>query len=328
MKNLILLLLFISSITYGKSENKKIKVFTFFHKQNKFIQFSESNHLPNTLDSNNKYDIDKIFKAVTNSVFSGKLKAFKNGKELSITEFNTILVSWDSTAQTEDPKRPGEFISDPVKIEIKSSDILQIRFYEKIELDTITYLLNKKNSYVSFFTRRMTEMGEEINSLSLLFEVKLNAEKKISCLEANWNAVFVNDTSQSDAEGIYNKEQIFSALIHSVLSGKLDAYASYPKKKITLKEFNNLLVRYDSLEMEDPNTPGATIRSVGKFSAIDYTDSNLIKVIEEIEFDAKTNSVIKKVSFITFFKDEFDESGNFKGKKKLFDIHLKNEITN
>src|ERR1035437_7862521 len=64
--------------------------------------------------------------------------------------------------------------------------------------------------------------------------------------EADWKAAYK-----------YDKEKIFSSTTHAVLAGKLKAYSDYPGKELTLKEFNNILVSWDSTHLtEDANNPG------------------------------------------------------------------------
>lgn len=123
----------------------------------------------------NKYDKEKIFSSITQAVLSGKLKAYFDypSSELTIKEFNNILVQWDSTNQMEDPKNPGTMITAPMKMELTSDDIVQLRFNEKIELDTISYTLNKKVSFITFLTYKTANTGE-ILGLKYLFDVKLN----------------------------------------------------------------------------------------------------------------------------------------------------------
>lgn len=123
-----------------------------------------------------KYDKARIFTSVTRAVTSGKLKAFYDypDGELTLKEFNNILVQWDSTNQIEDPKNPGSMITSALKKELKSDDIVQLKFNEKIELDTVSYVLNKKVSTVAFFTYKYDETGEKVLGLKKIFDVKFN----------------------------------------------------------------------------------------------------------------------------------------------------------
>lgn len=124
-----------------------------------------------------KYDNKLILNTIANGVRAGKLKVYSDlsqgDSELSIKEFDNLLVKWDSTATTEDPNNPGTFITAPIKYEMEPESIVQLRFNEKIEMDTVTYTLHKTVSSVTFIAYKYGENGD-ILGLKSLFEVKLN----------------------------------------------------------------------------------------------------------------------------------------------------------
>ena len=126
-------------------------------------------------DAAYKYDKEKIFSSITHAILSGKLKAYTDypNSALTVKEFNNILVQWDSTFVVEDPNNPGTMISAPVKFEVKSEDITQLKFNEKVELDTVSYSLSKKVSYITFFANKYNEVGD-ILGVKKIFDVKLN----------------------------------------------------------------------------------------------------------------------------------------------------------
>lgn len=178
MKKTAILLLFTALVACNKNTNQETK--------NNKVLWAETvqSSVPLVKDSAwnktdwnavYKYDKEKIYTSITHGVLSGKLKAYDNypGKELTLKEFNNILVKWDSTNQVEDPNNPGKIITAPIKFEITSEDIIQLIFNEKIELDTVSYSLNKKVSSVTFITNKYTETGEIIGKRKI-FEVKLN----------------------------------------------------------------------------------------------------------------------------------------------------------
>jgi hypothetical protein len=122
-----------------------------------------------------KFDEEKIFSSITNGVLAGKLKAYRNYPEemLSIDDIKNILVKWDSTKSAEDPDKPGTFEKVVVKEEISADRIAQIKFHEKIELDTISYTFSKKVSYISLYAYKTTEKGYTVG-IRKIFDVKLN----------------------------------------------------------------------------------------------------------------------------------------------------------
>jgi hypothetical protein len=119
--------------------------------------------------------LEKLISSITKAVLAGKIKAYRNfpNEELSPKDVDHILVKWDSTAQIEDPKNPGKFVSAPIKNEITSWNMPFIRFTEKIELDTLDYSISKKVSLVSLYGYKCTETGATIGAMKL-FDVKLN----------------------------------------------------------------------------------------------------------------------------------------------------------
>jgi hypothetical protein len=132
-----------------------------------------------------KYDQVKLFNTIVKGVTTGKLKAYSDisepKTELTTEEFSRIIVAWDSTARTEDPNKPGTFIIAPIKMELTGDDIVQLRFNEKIEMDTVSYTLHRTASSVAFISYMRSDAGE-IVGLKHLFDVKLDnaqaAERK------------------------------------------------------------------------------------------------------------------------------------------------------
>ena len=124
-----------------------------------------------------KFDSHVIFSSLTAAVTSGKLKAYRNypNEQLSIAEVNHLLVSWDSTATAEDPNHPGTMVSAPMRFELNELSVPQLNFHEKIELDTVSYTLRKKVSYVSIYIYKITETGVTVG-IKKLMDVKLNDE--------------------------------------------------------------------------------------------------------------------------------------------------------
>lgn len=121
-----------------------------------------------------KYDKEKIFSSITNAVLAGKLKAYADypGTAYTVSEFKNILVQFD-TANVVDPNNPGNITISPVKRGLTSADIVQLRFNEKITLDTALFILSNQVSYITFLSKKYNEVGELLG-LKKLFDVKLN----------------------------------------------------------------------------------------------------------------------------------------------------------
>ena len=125
-----------------------------------------------------KYDKEKMFRSITRGILAGKIKAYRNYPDFQFTpkDFQNFLVQWDSTATVEDPNNPGVFIAAPIKTEITPESVMQLKFDEKIELDTMNYTLAKKVSMVTFFGYKYNELGD-ILGIKKLFDVKLNDDE-------------------------------------------------------------------------------------------------------------------------------------------------------
>ncbi len=145
-----------------------------------------------------------------------------------------------------------------------------------------------------------------------------NHNFKETIISSNWNAAFQ-----------YDKEKIFSTIVKAVLSGKLKAYTNCPNEELTPKEFNKILVQWDTSKIpmsamtkdgSDGQIPtGTPIRK--ELTAADITQ---LKLNEKIEFDTITYTLTKKVSTITFFTYEANETGEiFRQNKEIFYVKLK-----
>ena len=133
------------------------------------------------------------------------------------------------------------------------------------------------------------------------------------CDEAYWKAAYK-----------YDKEKIFSTITHAILAGKLKAYYNYPsnEKELTAKEFNNIIVVWDSTHVtNDPDHPGTMVIAPMK-SEITADDIVEIRLNEKVELDTLSYSLSQKVSSITFLTYKYDEKGNILGLKHLFDVKL------
>lgn len=209
MKKTVILLLFIALIAFNKNINAQVsknnKVLwaenvesvvpleipfkgdsaAWYDKDNKFklnwyrLQFTPIQIWNVAL----KYDKEKMFSSITRAVLSGKLKAYTDypnqGTELTLKEFNNILVKWDTTdtPMTAYDRNGGSGempIETTIKDELRPDEITQLKFNETIEFDTVSYTLIKKISRITFYTAEITERGERIGNDKEIFYVKLN----------------------------------------------------------------------------------------------------------------------------------------------------------
>lgn len=181
MKKTAILLLFTALLACNKNTNqetKNTKVLWAENVQSNVTLVRDSLWSEYDWYSAYKYNKGEIFSSITQAVYSGKLTAYYDYLSyplsvITVKEFNNILVQWDSTAVVEDPNEPGTMIFAPIKMEIVPDDIVQLRFNEKIELDTLSYILIKKVSSVSIFANKTNDYGEVVG-IKHLFDVKFN----------------------------------------------------------------------------------------------------------------------------------------------------------
>ena len=167
---------FIACNQKGKDEQNQAKTNTIV-----WAETAESN-LPIARDTmwskdewDKAYKMDKgaIFNSVKKAVLAGKLKAysFLRDEPLTIAEFNSLIVRWDSTHTMEDANHPGTIVSAPIKYEVTPDDVAELRFDEKIEYDTVSNSVSKKVSAIHFVGFKINEMGEILGKKPL-FDVK------------------------------------------------------------------------------------------------------------------------------------------------------------
>lgn len=88
---------------------------------------------------------------------------------LSKSEVNAMLVSWDSTHQTEDPLNPGEMILSPIKNEITSEDITKYLIKEDWFFDKQRSVMDVRILGILAVTVKKTESGEVIGDKPLFW---------------------------------------------------------------------------------------------------------------------------------------------------------------
>lgn len=122
-----------------------------------------------------KYDKELIFSSITKGVLSGKLKAYSMypDYELSIKEFQDIIGSYSTEiVEVEDPEQPGSYKTIEMKQELQHQDLSEIKFVEKIKLDTSSYSLTRDVSSIQFYGNKYNSDGEKIG-LKRLFDVAI-----------------------------------------------------------------------------------------------------------------------------------------------------------
>lgn len=128
------------------------------------------------------------------------------------------------------------------------------------------------------------------------------------------NADFTNASNKFD------REKLFNSITKALINGTLKAYSDFPKGELSTKEIENILVKWDTVKIQDPAT--------GNWMAAPLKEEisgwriPVIQFNETIELDTMNYSINKKVSFITLIVFKMTETGVVIGKQKLFDVKL------
>lgn len=112
------------------------------------------------LGEKNEFDKNAIYESVTKAILNGKVKAynwdFPPDSSYTVEGFKKMISYLDSTNVVEDPNNPGEFTTGP----LSGFDIVQVRFSERIEFDTLTNVFNNKVNGLTFITYKRERTGE------------------------------------------------------------------------------------------------------------------------------------------------------------------------
>ncbi len=122
------------------------------------------------LGDKNNYDKKAIFESIKNAVLIGRLKAYYLDPDSTYTleEFKTMLNQISQNNEEPVAGRPGEFSLKP----ITGEDIVQMRFDEQMEMDTVNYTLTNNVYGITFYSyKRLKETGESLG-YKYLFGVK------------------------------------------------------------------------------------------------------------------------------------------------------------
>lgn len=288
-----------------------------------------------SLHTSNKLAGTNLFNSVVNAVQKGKLKAYRNYpavEELSTEEFNNILVYWDSS-YTSDNNDGGELLPAPIKVEVYPEELVEIRFDERMEFDTLSYRLIKKIRSADFIINRRNEKGEVIGK-TFLFKIKFNEQNKSS----QKNMMIIAEKSESfipmKRDSIYyeeewyqkyimDKEVIYNSITQAGLKGKIKIFSEDPTHALSQKEFYNTVNQFDSTAIIcDPNNPSMTTRVIQTA----YTSSDIVqlKFQEKILFDTVSFTLSKEVLHVTYIINNVTETGEVAGLKELYSAELNN----
>jgi gliding motility associated protien GldN len=130
--------------------------------------------------------------------------------DMTKSEIESMLVKWDSTAQTEDPNNPGTMISAPTKIEITTDKVWQYWVKEDWFFDKQRSVLDVRIIGLCPLVEKKTESGESTGASTPLFWIYFPEARPVL---AN-NEVYMrhNDAERRTFEDIFWK-RMFSSYV-------------------------------------------------------------------------------------------------------------------
>jgi gliding motility associated protien GldN len=123
------------------------------------------------LDRKSLFDVikDAAMKDGTITCFNNPLTDDEFRFEMTKSEIEALLVSWDSTNQVEDPNNPGTYVSAPVKNEITTSRVWKYWVKEDWFFDKQRSVLDVRIIGLCPLIEKKTETGESTGADKPLF---------------------------------------------------------------------------------------------------------------------------------------------------------------
>lgn len=130
---------------------------------------------------------------------------------LSKSEVEAILISWDSTHQTENPLNPGEMMLSPIKKEITSEDITKYWIKEDWFFDKQRSVMDVRIIGILVVTAKKTETGEDAGGDKPLFWVYFPEIRPV--LAKNDVYMRHNDAERRSFDDIFWKRMFSSYIV-------------------------------------------------------------------------------------------------------------------
>ncbi len=160
--------------------------------------------------------LSSLFDVLKCALLDGKITAFANPafddefkNPMTISELNSILVTWDSTHQIEDIYNPGSYVLSPLKMEIKAENIRQYWIKEDWFFDKQRSVLECRIVGICPLANKVSETGE-IVGLKPLFWIYFPEARPFLVKAAVFNRW--NDAERMNYDELFHK-RMFSSFI-------------------------------------------------------------------------------------------------------------------
>jgi gliding motility associated protien GldN len=158
-----------------------------------------------------------LFDVLKTAILKNELKAFANPvfddeftREMTTEEVANMLVSWDSTHQTEDVNNPGTYITVPVKSEIKAGDICRYWIKEDWFFDKQRSVMEVRIIGICPLIQKKSEDGEVLG-VKPLFWIYFPDARPVLARSASFNSR--NDSERMSYDELFVKRK-FSSYVY------------------------------------------------------------------------------------------------------------------
>lgn len=214
------------------------------------IDLREKMNLALYYPTESQFCLNSLFDVLKCAVLEGELRAFANPvfddeftSPMTRSEVSALLVSWDSTHQSEDVNNPGQYIYTPMKNEITSSSIRQYWIKEDWFFDRQRSVMESRIIGICPLTEKVSESGEVVG-VKPLFWIYFPEARPYLARAAVFN--FHNDSERMSfdelfvkrkfASYIYKESNVYNRSIREYKNG-LDALLESESIKEDIFEF-------------------------------------------------------------------------------------------
>lgn len=184
-----------------------------------------------------------LFDVLKSAALTGGLKVYTNPvfddeftKEMTSDEVQQLLVSWDSTNQAEDVNNPGQYLTVPIKKEIKAQNICQYWIKEDWFFDKQRSVMEVRIIGICPLVQKLSESGDVIG-VKPLFWVYFPDARPFLAHAASFNSH--NDASRMSYEEVFVKRK-FSSYVYKESNVYNRSIAEYKKGTDALLESENI----------------------------------------------------------------------------------------
>ncbi len=196
--------------------------------------------------------LKSLFDVLKSAVLSNSLKAYANPlfddeftSEMTKEEVERLLVSWDSTHQTEDINNPGEYLTTPVKSEVKAGNICQYWIKEDWFFDRQRSVMEARIVGICPLVQKLSEDGEVLG-VKPLFWIYFPEARPFLAKAGSFNSR--NDSERMSYDELFVKRK-FSSYVYkesNVYNRNISEYKIGKDILLESEEIKEDIFKYES----------------------------------------------------------------------------------